>query len=346
MKRRKVNTDALPDAGRQGDDPIASIPWDRLSDGVPKVPTWAAMLHQAAISTKDLLDRDIPEPERILSWWRAGDLGYIYGNRGSGKTFWAVHLMLQVASGLPVGPWKGPAEPVRVLYVDGEMPAYEQCRRIRSMLGGGAPPEHLLWCQHELLFEQFGVSLDLARAESRQAILRACLELGAKVVVLDNQSCLATVSERDGDAWASYMLHWHLTMRRHGISVVWLAHAGRNGMMRGHSRREDPAAWIIEVESMSSETEKGRTPMTTEFAKFRYRERELLLRWDFVDREDGGIDVRWRLDDEVAYLLCLVGQGLQTNAEIAAKSGWSPAKVSRIATAAQTNGQIVIKGRK
>ena len=64
---------------------------------------------------------------------------------------------------------------------------------------------------------------------------------------LDNLSCLFSgIKENDADAW-ELVLPWLLEMRRNRIAVIIVAHAGRNGYMRGTSRREDAAFWIIQL---------------------------------------------------------------------------------------------------
>ena len=71
--------------------------------------------------------------------------------------------------------------------------------------------------------------------------------MGVQVVVIDNLSCLFRgVAENEANAWEA-VLPWVLDLRRAGISVV-VAHAGRNGQMRGTNRREDSAHWVQSLE--------------------------------------------------------------------------------------------------
>src|SRR6516165_10284170 len=82
------------------------------------------------------------------------------------------------------------------------------------------------------------------------AIIRACDQKAIKAVILDNLSCLSPdVDENDGVSWSALLLNWTLSMRRRGTAVIFIQHAGRAGVdMRGHSRREDPANWIIRLD--------------------------------------------------------------------------------------------------
>ena len=72
---------------------------------------------------------------------------------------------------------------------------------------------------------------------------------GTKALFLDNLSCLFSgVKENDADAWEG-VLPWLLTLRRHRIAVVLVHHSGRNKEnMRGTSRREDAAFWVIRLD--------------------------------------------------------------------------------------------------
>ena len=88
------------------------------------------------------------------------------------------------------------------------------------------------------------------------------LKDGDKVVFLDNLSCLFSgVKENDADAW-EVVLPWFLTLRRHRISVVVVHHSGRNKEMRGTSRREDAAFWVIRLDEIEGEQRRGLFPVS------------------------------------------------------------------------------------
>ena len=62
---------------------------------------------------------------------------------------------------------------------------------------------------------------------------------GVELLILDNLSSLTVgVRENDGDAWAQIQ-DWLLRLRRRGVSVLIVHHAGKHGGQRGTSRRED-----------------------------------------------------------------------------------------------------------
>jgi putative DNA primase/helicase len=65
------------------------------------------------------------------------------------------------------------------------------------------------------------------------------------LLILDNLSTLlASGSEGASDAWLP-MQNWLLRLRRKGIAVLLIHHAGVNGRQRGTSRREDALDTVI-----------------------------------------------------------------------------------------------------
>ena len=64
------------------------------------------------------------------------------------------------------------------------------------------------------------------------------------------------MKENEGDAWEP-VKQWLLTLRRNRISVVLVHHAGRNGEMRGTSKREDDVFWIIRLDEASKDQRNG-----------------------------------------------------------------------------------------
>jgi putative DNA primase/helicase len=71
-----------------------------------------------------------------------------------------------------------------------------------------------------------------------QAALEQYLDDG-DLLILDNLSSLtAALRDNDPDSWTAIQL-WLLRLRRRGISVIIVHHAGKGGDQRGTSRRED-----------------------------------------------------------------------------------------------------------
>lgn len=122
---------------------------------------------------------------------------------------------------------------------------------IQQRIDGLGASDNLYVLNHESLFQDKEKSLNLADPTAQEGITSLCLEKGIKVLILDNLSCLFSgIKENDNDAW-EMVLPWLLSMRRHRISVIIVAHSGRDGKnMRGASRREDAAFFVIRLEDV------------------------------------------------------------------------------------------------
>ncbi len=206
----------------------------------------SAKIETALVSTVELAGMELTLREFVLRpFFKAGDLGFIFAKRGDGKTWLAMLAAKAIATNGSAGPWTA-EKPWPVLYVDGEMPAEETQRRIVALGGAG---ENLLWLHHEIVFERTGKTLNLADAAAQQELTALMQARGVRVLVLDNLSCLFSgMKENDADSW-ELVLPWLLQLRRLKIAVVIVAHAGRSGQnMRGTSRREDAAFWVLKLE--------------------------------------------------------------------------------------------------
>jgi putative DNA primase/helicase len=311
---------------------------------------WQSTLDRAIKSPTGLAAVNIPKREPIIgNWFRQGDLGFICGERGSGKTWLGLFLARKCAEGasLPGLPeWTIPA-PRRVLYIDGEMPIDAIRERDNALAAGDAPG--LFYLQHEALFHLTAKSLNLADPITQTAILERCKREKIEIVLLDNQSCLFIgMNENDADAW-DQVLPWLLEMRRNRIAVIFIVHAGRNGIMRGTSRREDTAFWILNLTEPKDPIENQHgAKFVTRFIKNRNAtEIECpALEWTFAKSPgDPKAQVTWkRLTPSQLFRQC-IERGLTRATQIAEEMGITPGRVSQLATKAAKEGWLEKNGR-
>jgi len=202
-----------------------------------------------AVSVTELLRLDVKEREMVLGpFLPTQGLAMLYSKRGVGKTFISLGIAVAVASGTPFLKWNAP-KPRRVLYVDGEMPCATLKERISNIVAGtdiAKPLDNLRLITPDL--QSHGLP-DLATIAG-QDLIEAHLE-GVELLVLDNLSCLVRESkENEGDAWVPIQ-GWALDLRRRGISVLFVHHAGKAGEQRGTSRREDLLDSVVELKHSS-----------------------------------------------------------------------------------------------
>ena len=130
---------------------------------------WLAHFDKATSSASGLAQIAVPLREPIVGgWFKQGDLGFIYGARGLGKTWLAMFLARKCVEGGSVADWKV-HKPRRVLYVDGEMPLDGICERDVAL--SAASVDGMFYLQHEALFHLTGQGFepDKSQCPSRVA---------------------------------------------------------------------------------------------------------------------------------------------------------------------------------
>jgi putative DNA primase/helicase len=195
-----------------------------------------------AVGINDFLSINVSAREMLLSpILPERSLAMLYAPRGIGKSWLSLSIGMAIAAGTPLLRWHVPRQK-RVLYVDGEMPMVSLQERLRAIAVSmdADIPNHGF---QMLAADQMEPGIKLSTEEGQQAVDPLLEEVD--LLILDNLSTLcATGSENAGDAWVP-MQNWLLRLRRQGISVLLVHHAGTNGRQRGTSRREDALDTVI-----------------------------------------------------------------------------------------------------
>jgi putative DNA primase/helicase len=201
-----------------------------------------AVMPLQPVGIKDFLALEIPARGMLLSpVLPEKSLAMLYAPRGIGKSWLGLSIGMAVASGGSLLRWEAPA-PRRVLVADGEMSLADLQARLNSILlglGVDVPNDRL----RILAADNSEGGINLGSIEGQQA-LEPHLD-GVDLLILDNLSTLMTTgSEGASDSWLP-MQNWLLRLRRKGIAVLLIHHAGVNGKQRGTSRREDALDTVI-----------------------------------------------------------------------------------------------------
>lgn len=327
--------------------PLLAVEW---TDGTDE-PTPAAAdvqtsaldsLKGATLTERELDSLDITKRKPLLGdWFFESDLGFIFAKRGAGKTWLALHMARALAEGSACGPWQA-QEKVKVLYIDGEMPLDEMRQRnqaLRSKVG-----DNLSFLSHQVVFDHAERNLCLSEPVFQDAVTKLCEEQGHKVVFIDNQSTLITrVRENSADDWRDIIEGWLLGLRRRRIAVVIINHAGRNGEMRGTSKREDSAFWQIVLDPAEKQGQGAR--FLSRFTKNRNASEDPLpLNWHFRPDAERVIPT-WSEADPLQVFRGWVENGLISCADIADEMSVSKGYVSKLAKRAENAGWLEIKKR-
>ena len=221
-----------------------------------------------AIGLSDFLSIDVAPREMLLSpILPERSLAMLYAPRGLGKSWLALSIGLSVASGRSVLRWSAP-RPRSVLYIDGEMPIValqERLKAISIAMRTAIPNDGFRILAADNL--EGGINLGMEDGQYALEPLVNNLDL----LILDNLSTLCTSrSETASDAWVP-MQNWLLGLRRRGISVLLVHHAGVNGRQRGTSRREDALDTVIALRRPEDYLPEQGARFEIHFEKLRHR---------------------------------------------------------------------------
>lgn len=197
-----------------------------------------------AVSIEEFLQMDFPRPENIIEpWMPKGGSAMVFAERGVGKTFFALEIMIAAATGGNYLAYHAP-RPIKVLYIDGEMNSSDMQSRIKEILSR-TNHSHII-CPTLITSDLQGeFMLDLNTSEGREALRSYIKE--AELIILDNLSTLSSAKENDADAWAD-MQRFILQIKRMRKSVILIHHTNKNGGQRGTSRHEDILDTVLRLE--------------------------------------------------------------------------------------------------
>lgn len=213
----------------------------------PLIPLDEAGHTLRALTIQEMLQREFPPRDYILQpILPTQGLAMIYAMRGIGKTHFALSLAYAVATGGSFLKFKAP-QARRVLLIDGEMTGIAMKERLAAIVAGAeAEPPSPDYFRVITPDVQEVVGMPDLATEEGQARLEPHLD-GVALVIVDNLSCLCrTGKENEGEAWLPVQ-GWALELRRRGIAVLFVHHAGKGGAQRGTSRREDVLDTVINL---------------------------------------------------------------------------------------------------
>lgn len=296
-----------------------------------------ALLSAPALNRMEIVSR----PLLLGQWMREADIGFIFAARGVGKTWMANLICNALAEGRCLGEWKAGESPRNVLYVDGEMTLADTQSRMR-MIGVTAPNFKLL--HHEQLSSVSEETLNIAE-KSCQAAIGALLNPG-DVLVLDNLSALCRgVEENSNDEW-ELLLVWLLALRRRKITTILIHHAGRNREMRGASRREDAADWVLRLTDDTEDDGTSVKAIVSSFTKCRgcAPDKAMPLRWTLEFSEEG-LRLTCKERSGPDALEALILSGVSSASDCAELLHVSTGAISKWAGKLTKQGRIQKKGR-
>lgn len=193
---------------------------------------WATFWDRDWAATDWLLDPVVP----------AGRATHIYARRATGKSELLLACSVGLASGRnPLG--RGHIEPVTVVHLDSEMGEADLFDRLNDL--GHGPGTDLSRLHYAVLPSM----PKLNTAAGGKRLLAWCLDIGARLVVVDSLQALVEGEENSNDVYDQLHQHTLGPLKREGIASVWTGNTGKDPAKgsRGGSRKEDVMDVIWEL---------------------------------------------------------------------------------------------------
>jgi putative DNA primase/helicase len=314
-------------------------------------PDGAAALHRLGmrevlprlrpLTAAEFLMLDLPPRSLILDpWLPTQGLAMIHSARGVGKTHLALGIAYAVATGGGLLGWNAP-EPRRVIYLDGEMPAATMQKRMAAIIAGsnGNPPsdDYLRLLSADITE---GGLPDLSLAEGQAEVDAAIGQ--AELVIVDNISTLVRSGrENEAEGWLPVQ-GWALGHRRAGRSVLFIHHAGKGGLQRGTSRREDVLDTVIGLRRPTdySADQGARFEIVVEKGRGIHGDDARPIEARYEERDNAAIWTRTEIADaDVTRVADALNGGLSIR-EVADELGMHKSKVERLKKKAAGQGML------
>jgi putative DNA primase/helicase len=294
----------------------------------------------SAVTVQELAEmRFKPRIAVLEPFLHSQDLAMVFAPRGIGKTHLCLSMAYAIATGGALAKWLAP-EPRRVLYLDGELPGVVMQKRLMQHCPDVEPEPGFFRVFTPDLLPDDVLMPDLSTADGQEAIGNMVGD--AQVVFLDNLSAWARSGrENEAESWLP-IADWLLRLRRRGVAVVLVHHAGKGGQQRGTSKREDLLDVVIGLSRPKDYNPVQGAVFVAEFSKGRH-----LLGTDAesIELQMGGDDDRvqwtWRTVEASTYdrVVALAKEGLK-GSEIAAELEINKSTVSRHLRRAKELGNL------
>lgn len=221
-----------------------------------------------SVCVNDFLLMKLPPLEYVVDpLLTRGGLSMIYSPRGAGKTYITMQVAYSVACGKSCFGWIAP-KARRVHYIDGEMNGamlQDRQREIFRINGGALPEPKMLNLITRDLQKEVRPKINTTDGRRRIEDLLNPEDL----LILDNISALSPSSdEKETEDWAAIQ-EWSIDLAWHGISILFVHHAGKSGDQRGSSKREDLLDGVLKLRLPSDYSAGEGLRVEVHFAKMR-----------------------------------------------------------------------------
>lgn len=177
-----------------------------------------------------------PKDHFLYPWVTSQTISIVYGDPGTGKTWFALAVAHAITTGSDFGPWQY-RRSARTLYLDAEMTGVDIQYRLQHM--------NLLSAKNFFIYSDALGNLrqkpkaNIMNKTWRDAVKAMLLKHNIEFWIADNLSSLTPSGDENTKEDWNPINQWLLDLRFHGISTLLLHHTNKSGQQRGTSARLD-----------------------------------------------------------------------------------------------------------
>ncbi len=196
-------------------------------------------LYDFVMTEDEFMSKEIPPRKTyLMPWVQEACIIMIYAPAGVGKSWFALQVVDTLTRGGTFGNWQC-VEPVPCLYFDGELPADDFRSRLIYFRKPDPRIAPVYFLSNAILSMERRLTVNLTDQESRAELKEMLITKGIKVWVIDNIASLTPGAEENKKEDWDPINAWLMDLRFHGITTIFIHHAGKGGQQRGTSARVD-----------------------------------------------------------------------------------------------------------
>lgn len=205
--------------------------------------------------TMEDMKKEIPKPiEFVMApFLPVQGIGFIYAATGMGKTLFTLNIAHAIAGGGNFLKYSCP-KPLRVLYIDGEMPyaqLHERIMLIEKQQGALYSPQNLLFLTPDKVLP-FKIPM-IDDLHGQNLYISLFEKHNIDVIIFDNLSMLTSIDENKSNEW-KIVQDFLLYLRSIGKTILTVHHSGKDKLgYRGSSRMLDCADVAISLQPVNDD---------------------------------------------------------------------------------------------
>jgi len=283
-----------------------------------------------------------PKTAYLHPWVTSQSISLVYGDAGTGKSWFALSVLKAIAMGEDLGPWEF-RESAPVLYLDAEMTGHDVQERVRGLGIRDVPDFHIY--SDAYATSKGAPKARLTSEKWRTAMKEVLLELGIKVWVIDNLASMTPDGDENTKEDWNDINQWLLDLRYNGVSTILMHHTNKGGTQRGTSARLDNIDFSIKLSHPVGYKRTDGARFDVNFEKARLNHEDLPkitdIQMQLIQKSDEG--AYWEFSkpggNKKYEVLRMISDGYK-NVEISDELGCAKSNVTKLIAKLKEEGYI------